>query len=78
MDRAPVHSMWRVSRAARKESGEDEFDDDDTVVIPSSAVTIYVWIKFLRDLASGDIPEGNPSQCQLRPLKYECSKREWI
>ena len=52
--RAPV-TAWRVSHAERKESGEVESDEDDTpVVIPSSAVTMYL------DTLVGRWPCGRP------------------
>ena len=49
-------------RAEREEAGEDDSEEDETpVVIPPSAVTIY----------------PKEPQCQHRPLRYKCSKREW-
>ena len=59
-----LFTAWRVSRAARKESGEDKFDDDETVVIPSSAVTIN--------------PKGTPVLTPTIEVQVLGSKREWM
>ena len=65
LDTSHEKTVSHHRRRWRTEAGEDDSEEDETpVVIPPSAVKIYRYTR-------------REPQCQHRPLRYKCSKREW-